>query len=144
MTKNDKPNIFFHYEIQDFILDKPEKLKSWIVHIAAEEKKDIQTLNYIFCSDEYLLDLNKSYLGHDYYTDILSFPLQKDPIEGDVFISIERVRDNSEKFKIPFHNELYRVIIHGLLHFMAFDDHEEQDKKAMRDKEDYCLKLLEE
>jgi probable rRNA maturation factor len=134
--------IQFHVELEAFELDQAENIKLWLSGIGKSENKVLGNINYIFCSDEYLLQLNKQFLGHDYYTDILSFPQKSDPIEGDIFISIDRVRENAESFETSFQLELYRVISHGLLHFMGYEDHEEEDKILMRSKEDLYLSKI--
>ena len=85
------------------------------------------------------MQINKDYLVHDYYTDIISFPLKEDPIEGDIYISIDRVKENAQDFNVEFEEELKRVMIHGLLHFFGYDDHEEADIKTMREKEAFYL-----
>jgi probable rRNA maturation factor len=134
--------IQFHVELEAFELDQAENIKLWLSGIGKSENKVLGNINYIFCSDEYLLQLNKQFLGHDYYTDILSFPQKSDPIEGDIFISIDRVRENAESFETSFQLELYRVISHGLLHFMGYEDHEEEDKILMRSKENLYLSKI--
>jgi len=134
--------IQFHVELEAFELDQAENIKLWLSGIGKSENKVLGNINYIFCSDEYLLQLNKQFLGHDYYTDILSFPQKSDPIEGDIFISIDRVQENAESFETSFQLELYRVISHGLLHFMGYEDHEEEDKILMRSKEDLYLSKI--
>lgn len=130
-----EPEINFHYEIEDFSLEKAEAIKKWLLEVGKAEEKEISLLNYIFCSDEYLLEINKEYLNHDFYTDIISFPLKENPIEGDIFISVERIIENAQEFRVPFEEELRRVMVHGLLHFMAYDDHNDEDIKMMRFKE---------
>lgn len=131
--------IHFHYELEGFRLDNSPKYINWFLDVAQQEGKELSILNYIFCSDEYLLKINIDYLGHNYYTDILSFPLKEDPIEGDIFISVDRVKDNAQTYETSFDEELKRVMIHGLLHFFGYDDHEEEDIKVMREKEAFYL-----
>jgi len=136
------PDIQFHILKENFDPGHKEALSSWLLSVAKKENKRIGCVNYIFCSDEYLLDLNKKFLDHDYYTDILSFPSNNDPVEGDIFISVDRVEENAKTYSLTFNQELNRVIIHGLLHFFGYDDHEENDKKLMREKEDLYIDLI--
>lgn len=100
-------------------------------------------INVIFCSDQYLLQLNKGYLKHDYFTDILTFDLSEGagPLEGDLFISIPRIRENAKLLKVDFSQELHRVIVHGVLHLMGYSDKKSADKARMREKEDAYLSL---
>lgn len=136
------PLFEFHIELKDFELEQTEKINQWLSQISLKENKEVKKVNYIFCSDDYLLELNKQYLNHDYFTDILSFPLKTDPIEGDIFISIDRVKENAQNYGFPFQQEFLRVMAHGLLHFMGYDDHEEQDIKIMREKEELYISLF--
>ena len=104
--------------------------------------KKLGDVNVIFCSDNYILDINLKYLQHDYYTDIITFDYcEGDRLSGDLFISIDSVRENSEFYKTEFADELNRVIVHGLLHLIGYDDHSEEDIATMRSKEDYYLKI---
>ena len=99
-------------------------------------------INYIFCSDPYLLEINKQYLGHDYFTDILTFDYSQKPVvSGDLFISIDTVRENAEYYGATFEEELHRVIVHGLLHLIGYDDHTPEEQKTMREKENYYLDI---
>ena len=135
--------IQFFTEDFDFSLENETQYTEWLLEIASSHKAEVDQLNYIFSNDEYILELNKQYLDHDYYTDILSFPLNQDPIKGDIFISIERVRDNAEQLKTTAEKELLRVMAHGLLHFIGFDDHSEEDIKDMRQAEENAIELFE-
>lgn len=111
------------------------------MHVASAEKKNFGTLNYIFCNDAHLLQINREYLKHDTYTDIITFDYsEKKIISGDIFISIERVTENAEKFKQPFEIELQRVMVHGILHLIGYNDKSSQEKETMRAKEDFYLK----
>ncbi|MBP7185062.1 MAG: rRNA maturation RNase YbeY [Saprospiraceae bacterium] len=112
-----------------------DDIKDWIRHIATKENKELGYLQYIFCSDEYLLKINKEHLDHDYYTDIITFPYNSAPIEGDVFISIDRVKDNAQQFEVNYEIELYRVLAHGLLHLCGYLDKTEAEISVMREKE---------
>lgn len=138
------PKINFHFEIEGFSLENEDVRVKWLMNVCHREAKELTVLNYIFCSDEYLLDINRKYLDHDYYTDIISFPLKTDPIEGDIFISVDRVRENALEFGVEFDLELARVMVHGLLHFMGYDDHSEEDIAIMRAKENEYIKILDE
>lgn len=112
---------------------------------AAAEKKSVGELNYIFCSDKYLRKINKQYLTHDYFTDIITFPSTtagEKYIGGDIFISIDRVRDNAKTFNVTVNEELYRVMAHGLLHLCGYNDKTEKERKVMRKKESICLKKI--
>lgn len=134
---------FFNQDIS-FKLPNPRKTKSWIRQVIALENKSLEHLNYIFCSDEYLLSINQQYLNHDTFTDIITFDNSEDEdtIEGDIFISIERVRANAVELQKPFEEELHRVLIHGVLHLLGHTDKSPSDKSSMRKKEDAYLSLL--
>jgi len=136
--------IHFFCEDISYSLAHKNETRSWLSNVAKRHHTQINSLNYIFCSDEYLLKINKAYLDHDYFTDIITFDHSEysDQIDGDVFISIERVKDNSKNLETDFQQELYRVIIHGLLHLLGFKDKTETEKKQMREKEEACLSLL--
>lgn len=112
----------------------------WLSNVVKNEKKTIAALNYIFCSDDYLLEINIKYLGHDYYTDIITFPYKEgDELESDMYISLDRVRENAHDFKVTFDNELKRVMVHGLLHLMGYGDKSPDEIRLMREKEDYYI-----
>ena len=138
----DKNRINFFTEEIDFEIDDKDAIRKAINEYVQGEGSDIGTVNYIFCSDEYLLQLNKEYLNHDYYTDILSFQMNDEPIEGDIFISIDRVKENAEQLNVEFEDELHRVISHGILHFLGYPDKTEEQKRQMRNKEDELMKLF--
>ena len=125
--------VFFNEDINFKFQDK-NKFKAWLKKVAEKEDFTIGELNYIFCSDEYLHKINLEYLDHDTYTDIITFDNSEDEtvIEGDIFISIERVRENSQTLNTVFEEELKRVIVHGLLHLCGYDDHTPEDKAEMR------------
>lgn len=131
--------IEFHYDEIEFVLEDTEKHISWLRAIAKKYDKNIGNLNYIFCSDEKILEINKAYLQHDYYTDIISFPYELEPISGDIYISVDTVKSNAEKYKINFEEEMLRVISHGLLHFIGFDDQSEEDIAKMRAAENEAI-----
>ncbi len=131
--------ISFNYET-DFKLDNTAKVSSWISEtILAEEFKEGE-INYIFCSDDYLHQINIDFLDHDTLTDIISFDYTVGKeLHGDIYISIERVKENASDFKVSFSDEMARVIIHGVLHYCGYKDKSEADEKEMRAKEDYYL-----
>lgn len=135
-------NIFFHSEEIDYKLKKKKKVRSWLKELAKIEDKNIEELNYIFCSDDYLLKVNKEHLDHDFYTDVITFDYcENNLISGDIFISIDRVKENATSFGKTFKNELRRVMAHGLLHLMEYKDKNEVDKAIMRKMEDFALEL---
>lgn len=116
----------------------------WLMLCAAAEGRSIASLAYIFCSDGYLLDMNRRYLDHDYYTDVITFPqgLPGGEISGDVFVSVDRVREHANELDIPFERELARVMVHGLLHLVGYDDDTEDATLLMRQREDKHLGCL--
>ena len=126
----------------DFVFKHKRLNNSWLKLVAESEIKKLGNINIIFCSDNYILDVNVKYLGHDYFTDIITFDYcEKDSLSGDLFISIDTVRDNAEFYKTEFNDELNRVIVHGLLHLIGYDDHTPEEQKIMREKENYYLEL---
>lgn len=138
-------NIEYFSEDTSFEASNKEQLSTWLNAITARYEQEIAFLNYIYCSDNYLLQINKEYLQHDYFTDIITFD-QRDfddqPIEGDIFISIDRVADNATNNHTSFEHELHRVMAHGLLHLLGFNDKTDEQKQQMRESEDACLSLL--
>lgn len=135
--------IIFHKEEVEFELPNEIKLRNWLSKISTIKSKSISQLAFIFCNDEYLLNINKEYLNHDYYTDIITFPYkQGSEIESDIFISIDRVEENANTFGSSFEKELLRVMAHGLLHMLGFKDKSEEDKKEMRAKEDWAINMF--
>lgn len=126
----------------DFVFKHKRLNNSWLKLVAESEIKKLGNINIIFCSDNYILDVNVKYLGHDYFTDIITFDYcEKDILSGDLFISIDTVRDNAKFYKTEFNDELNRVIVHGLLHLIGYDDHTPEEQKIMREKENYYLEL---
>ena len=112
----------------------------WIKFVAESEVRKVGDINVIFCSDNYILDVNMKYLQHDYFTDIITFDYcEDDVLSGDLFISIDSVKDNALFYGTDFPDELNRVIVHGILHLIGYDDHTDSEQKTMRSKEDYCL-----
>lgn len=119
------------------------KIKEWINQAIKKEKYKLGELSYNFCSDEYLLQINIEHLNHDFYTDIITFELNEGKtIIGDIYISIDRVKDNAKQNNKTFNNELMRVLIHGVLHLCGYKDKTKKDAATMREKEDYYLSLL--
>ncbi|MFZ9143873.1 MAG: rRNA maturation RNase YbeY [Aquirufa sp.] len=132
-----------HFCTEDITFSLKEKLKhkAWLNEVAKQEGKKILELTYVFCSDEYLLQINQEYLNHDTLTDIVTFDNSENPkkIEGDIFISIERVRENGNKLGTT-ETELERVMVHGLLHLLGYKDKKKEDKALMTEKEDFYIK----
>jgi len=126
-----------------FTLNNQNKLVKWIGDVVSSEGFQVGEINYIFCDDSYLNKINQEFLNHDTFTDVISFDytLGKE-IGGDIFISIERVLENAEKFNEVFENELHRVMIHGILHFIGYKDKAKKDKTLMRTKEDEKIFIL--
>ena len=137
------PSVNFFNEDIVFTLKNKIKVKDWIKSTVKAEGHTLQELNYIFCSDQYLLQINQQYLDHDTYTDIITFDNsdKHKVIIGDIFISIERIRENAVKFGSGLENELHRVIIHGALHLLGYQDKKADSKKLMTQKEDHYLGL---
>jgi rRNA maturation RNase YbeY len=136
--------IHFFSESIDFDLSESQKITTWIEKIITKEGFEIKLLNYIFCNDEYLHQINLEYLNHDTYTDIITFDnSEKDKtVESDIFISVERVRENATKFDTSFENELARVLIHGVLHLLGYPDKSPEEAEIMRNKEQEALGYL--
>lgn len=122
---------------------KKREISKWIKTVALKYRKTADEISYIFCDDEKILEINKEYLKHDYYTDIITFDYSEgEKISGDIFISIDTVKSNSQMYTTDYQDELYRVIIHGVLHLCGLDDSSEAEQKIMREAEDNALKLL--
>ena len=120
----------------------PEFLFAWYTNVCAVEGKELGDITVVFCSDEYLLEMNKEHLQHDYYTDIITFDYSDvDIISGDLFISVDRVRENADELNVLFFDELCRVCVHGVLHLCGYKDKSESDELLMREKEDQMLAL---
>jgi len=133
--------ISFKYNGVAFRIKDSLLVKSQLAVVLAKENLQYSGITYVFSSDEYVLELNRKYLQHDYYTDILTFTLSlpNEPILSEIYISIDRVRENAENFGISFETELQRVMIHGLLHLAGYNDHTEEEKKIMRGKENFYM-----
>jgi len=138
-----KSKVYFFFNKPVFVLKRRKELKMKIEDIFKEEGKILGTLNYIFCSDKELLKINRQYLNHDYYTDIVTFDLSENQFTcGEVYISIDRVRDNANSLNVSIISELLRVIIHGALHLCGYIDKTATDKKLMRRMENQYLTKL--
>jgi probable rRNA maturation factor len=135
--------INFHTEEIDFKIVNPIKTKRWLKSVIADEGFELSEINYIFCSDEYLHKINVEYLDHDTLTDIITFDNSEDEIliEGDIFVSIDRVNDNAKDFNSTFQQEFRRVLVHGVLHLCGYFDKSVEDEKLMRMKEEFYLNL---
>ena len=134
--------INFNYET-DFTLDNEEAIAAWLTNVIVSENKKEGEINYIFCDDEYLHKINLEYLNHDTLTDIISFDYTVgNELNGDVFVSIERVKENAEDFNVSFDEELKRVLVHGILHYCGYKDKGEADELLMRSKEDEKVALF--
>lgn len=135
--------IYFFCEDISFRPPPLKRTRSWLNEVATNEGRSIGNLNYIFCSDAYLLTINQEYLGHDTLTDIITFDNAEHAavLEGDIYISVDRVADNAKKFETSFESELHRVMVHGLLHLIGHKDKTASQKKIMRKKESAYLSL---
>ena len=132
------------YFQEDIRFELKQKMQNnrWLKMVAGSEMRRIGAVNIIFCSDNYILDVNMRYLQHDYFTDIITFDYcEKDVLSGDLFISIDSVRENAQFYGTEFADELNRVMVHGVLHLIGYDDHSEADIAVMRQKENYYLEM---
>lgn len=136
-------SVRFHFHQTSFTLRKRKDLKTFLEKLFSREGFNVENLDYVFCTDKYLLKMNRGYLKHDTFTDILTFDLTEYPgsnITGEVYISAERVKENAQKFGVSFENELHRVIFHGALHLCGYHDKTVKEQKEMRNKENENLK----
>lgn len=132
----------YYCEDVKFLFKNKTANNRWLKMVAGSEIKTLGDISIIFCSDNYILDVNIRYLHHDYFTDVITFDYcEGNKLSGDLFISIDSVRENSIEFGTEFDEELHRVIVHGVLHLIGYDDHTPEDQKIMRAKEDYYLSL---
>ena len=137
-------SVSFQNQSISFKLKEKTKLKAWIKSITEKENHSLGDINYIFCTDDELLDINIKHLNHNTLTDIITFDYTEGKIiNSDIFISIDRVTENAEKFKVTFENELHRVMIHGVLHLCGYKDKTKADAELMRKKENWALNLFE-
>jgi rRNA maturation RNase YbeY len=134
--------ISFNYETE-FQLDNENQIIEWLTRVILSEKKKEGDINYIFCDDEYLVEINQQYLNHDTLTDIISFDYSVgNELHGDIFISIDRVKENAVDFNVSLDEELKRVMVHGVLHYCGYKDKSERDELLMRSKEDEKIKMF--
>ena len=134
--------IEFHFKSELVIQNKPDYV-DWINRVIVSEGFSAGQIDYIFCSDDYLLELNKEYLNHDTFTDIITFDYRDgNTISGDIFISTDRVEDNAKKYDVAFSNELKRVMSHGVLHLAGYGDKSNKEKRIMREKEEEKIKMF--
>ena len=132
----------YYFEDTAFKLKAKTKIKNWLKLVAESEVYTLGNVSVIFCSDNYILDINQRFLQHDYFTDIITFDYSEgSKISGDLFISVDSVEENSIEYGTDFENELHRVIVHGILHLIGYDDHTDEDVRIMRSKENYYLSL---
>jgi len=138
------PSIQFHF-LQKITLEQRGPLKAFLISLFRREKKKLADLQYIFCSDDRLLEINRQFLQHDFYTDIITFPLSEpnQPISGEIYISVDRVRENARVFQSSLKTELHRVIFHGALHLCGYKDKSKSAERKMRQMEDKYLDLYE-
>lgn len=131
---------FTSHEVKDNLKEK-RRLKQFLAELFAVEGQGLNGLHYIFCSDAYLLEINQQFLKHDTYTDIVTFEMSEDPdvTEGEIYVSVDRVADNAQKFDVPYNQELHRVIFHGALHLCGFKDKSKKEAELMRSKENEYL-----
>lgn len=137
--------IHFFSEKVSYTVRHKGRIREWVVAAAKKEKHSIGELNFVVCSDRYLRSVNKKFLNHDYFTDIITFPYSipgSEEISGDIYVSIDRVRQNAKEYGVSVYEELHRVMIHGVLHLCGYDDHTPDQKAMMRKREDYWLKKL--
>lgn len=141
MASASQPKVYFFFDEVRITLSNRGRLKKFIESLFKKESTKLASLNYIFCSDTRLLEINRTYLKHDYYTDIVSFGLsgKGEPVTGEIYISVDRVRDNANRLGVSIREELHRVIFHGALHLCGYRDKENREIEIMREKEAYYL-----
>ena len=133
--------IDYHYNTS-FRLRDEEEYTEWVISVIQKEGHKEGRLMYAFCDDSALLEMNKDFLGHDYYTDILTFPGEGPGISGEIYISVDRIEDNADTYGVALEEELRRVMIHGVLHLMGYKDGTPEDRKRMRQKEDESIQMF--
>jgi probable rRNA maturation factor len=143
-TEKNIPAVNFHFLRKRFSFSNSRNLKAFIFSLFKKEKKKLGQLDYIFCGDEYLLQINKAYLNHNFYTDIITFDLSenKNKVTGEIYISIDRVKENALTYRTSFREELHRVILHGALHLCGYGDKTKSESEEMRRMEDKYLSLF--
>ena len=136
-------SVHFYFEKVYFTFRDRGELKSFIYSLIVKEKKNLNNLNYIFCNDKALLKINRKYLDHNFYTDVITFDLSSSPNEilADIYVSVDRIKENAKSLKLSLKEELHRVMFHGLLHLCGYNDKTEAQKRLMRKKEDFYLNL---
>jgi probable rRNA maturation factor len=139
-------SIHFFTEDVNYVIKQKRILKEWLLSVIEDERYSLQELNFILCSDDYLLDLNQQYLDHDTYTDVITFDNSEQPkvVTGDIFISIDRIKENAATVKVIVSEELQRVMVHGTLHLLGYKDKSKAAKKQMTLREDHYLTILKE
>jgi probable rRNA maturation factor len=139
---NSKSKVYFFFHDIKFVLNNRNQLKHYVESILKKEKRRLDYINFIFCTDEALRLINRQYLQHDYYTDIITFDLsEQQNVQSEIYISIDRVRENAIDQGVSFKSELHRVIFHGVLHLCGYKDKRKVEKKEMREKEELYLNL---
>lgn len=135
--------IEFHCDDVVFHWHSSPEIIRWLTEIATAENRLIHSLSYVYCSDQKLLEINRTHLNHDHFTDVITFDLSdSDQIEGEIYISLDRVSDHASSYNITFEEELCRVMAHGLLHLIGYNDKTDEEAETMRSKENTCLSLL--
>jgi len=135
--------IYFHAEEIDFQLKEKKEVSDWICRVIEIENREIGEINIIFSSDTFLLEINNQYLDRNYFTDIITFDYGDGKIiTGDLYLSIDRIRENAESFNVPVRNELFRIIIHGILHLIGYNDSNVEEKKLMTEREDQYMEIF--
>ena len=132
--------VSFHSEQTDFSISNESQIADWLDSVCKNEGQSLTALSIIFCSDDYLLEVNRKHLNHDYYTDVITFDYtEQNDVAGDIFISVDRVEDNAKSLGISFLDELHRIIVHGTLHLLGYSDKTADAKQEMTEKEDFYL-----
>lgn len=137
-------SVFFHSQVNGFRVVKPAAIKKWILLVLKREKEKCGEINFVFVDDECLLKVNQQYLKHDYYTDVITFDWTEkgEAVSGDIYLSVDRIKENAEKENVPFISELRRVMIHGILHLAGYKDKTKSDKSEMTKAENRYLTLF--
>jgi probable rRNA maturation factor len=143
---DDAPISFYAEDVEPPLTEaQTEDFEAWITGVVAAEKREINAITFIFCSDEYLLNINKEFLAHDYYTDVITFPYHEsetEALEGDIYISAERTAENAKTAGVSHLHEIARIVVHGVLHLCGYDDATDELRAAMREKENFYLGIL--
>lgn len=134
--------VSFHSEQTDYSISNENQISDWLVSVCKKEGKTLAEISIILCSDDYLLEVNRKHLNHDYYTDVITFDYSESPhVSGDIFISVDRVQENAGSFGAEMVDELHRIIVHGTLHLLGYTDKTNSSKEEMTSKEDFYLSL---